>query len=52
MVWNFCEIENSYGIPNWPNSVRFYLTVWDMAYKVVEILVENIEDSMLWNNIK
>ena len=33
MVWKFCEIEKSYG--NWlsdgPNSVRFYLTVWDMA---------------------
>ena len=33
IVWKFCEIWKSYG--NWlsdgPNSVRFYLTVWDMA---------------------
>ena len=33
MVWKFCEIWNLYGnwFPDWTNSVRFYLTVWDMA---------------------
>ena len=33
MVWKFCEIWNFYGnfLPEGPNSVRFYLTVWDMA---------------------
>ena len=33
MVWKFCEIEKSYW--NWladgPNSVRLYLTMWDIA---------------------
>ena len=33
MVWKFCEIWTFYGnwLPDGPNSVRFYLTVWDMA---------------------
>ena len=33
MVWKFCEIWKSYRnwLPDGPNSVRFYLTVWDMA---------------------
>ena len=33
MVWKFCEIWESYGnwLPDGPNSVRFYLAVWDMA---------------------
>ena len=33
MVWKFCEIWKSYGnwLPDGPNSVRFYLTVWAMA---------------------
>ena len=33
MVWKFCEIWKSYGnwLPDGPNSVRFYLTVWDTA---------------------
>ena len=33
MVWKFCEIWIFYGncLPDGPNSVRFHLTVWDMA---------------------
>ena len=33
IVWKFCEIRIFYGnrLPDGPNSVRFYLTVWDMA---------------------
>ena len=33
MIWKFCEIWSSYGnwLPDRPNSVGFYLTVWDMA---------------------
>ena len=44
MVWKFCEIWKSYG--NWlldgPNSVRFYLTVWDMACMKL-LKIENFE---------
>ena len=33
LVWKFCEIWILYGncLRDGPNSVRFYLTVWDMA---------------------
>ena len=33
MVWKFCDIWFFYGncLPDGPNSMRFYLTVWDMA---------------------
>ena len=33
IVWKFCEIWKSYGnwLPDGPNSVRLYLTMWDMA---------------------
>ena len=33
MVWKFCEIPIFYGncLLDGPNSLRFYLTVWDMA---------------------
>ena len=33
IVWKFCEIWIFYGncLSDWPNSVRFYLSVWDMA---------------------
>ena len=39
MVRKFCEIWIFYGkcLPDGPNSVRFYLTVWDMACMSLEL---------------
>ena len=50
MVWKFCEIRIFYGncLPDGPNSVRFYLTVWDMACMHINHCLQNFPIAFLF----
>ena len=49
IVWKFCQIWKSYGnwLPDVPNSVKFYLTVWDMACMQIRLLL-----GAVWSGIR